>query len=305
MTILVTGSAGHLGTALMRRLRAQGQTGIGLDLRASPETDRIGAIGDRMLVRAAMTGVRAVLHTATLHKPQLATHSKQDFVDVNVTGTLVLLEEAVRAGVAAFVCTSTTSVYGAALTPPPDAPAAWVTEATAPEPRTIYGATKHAAEDLCALFHREAGLPAIVLRTARFFTDADAQSERLGITDANLHTNELLNRRVALEDAVDAHFAALERAPALGFARYVVSATTPFAAGDRAALRRDAAGVVHRLFPDCARLYAARGWRLFPTLDRVYDNTAARRDLGWRPRHDFAGALSALATEETGTTAAR
>ena len=67
-------------------------------------------------------GVRAVYHAATLHKPHVATHSRQDFVDTNITGTLNLLEEAVAAGVEAFVFTSTTSVFGDALTPPPGLP---------------------------------------------------------------------------------------------------------------------------------------------------------------------------------------
>lgn len=293
MTILVTGSAGHLGAALMRRLRADRAPARGLDVRASEETDHIGSIADRGLVRAAMAGVRAVLHTATLHKPQLATRSKQDFIDVNVTGTLVLLEEAVRAGAQAFVFTSTTSAYGDALSPPPDAPAAWVTEETVPVPGTIYGVTKLAAEKLCVLAHREHGLPVVVLRTARFFAGADGAADDL--EPANLHLNELLARRVDLDDAVEAHLAALRQAPALGFGRYVVSATTPFAPEDCAALRRDAPAVVRRLFPDCERLYASRGWRLFPTLDRVYVNAAARRDLGWRPRVDFGAALARLA----------
>ena len=60
-----------------------------------------------------MAGVDAVVHTATLHKPHVATHTRQDFVDTNITGTLNLLEEAVAAGVSSFVFTSTTSAFGA------------------------------------------------------------------------------------------------------------------------------------------------------------------------------------------------
>jgi UDP-glucose 4-epimerase len=64
-----------------------------------------------------MRGVGAVVHTATLHKPHVDTHSRQAFVDTNITGTLNLLEEAMRVGVRAFVFTSTTSVFGRALRP--------------------------------------------------------------------------------------------------------------------------------------------------------------------------------------------
>ncbi len=56
-----------------------------------------------------------MFHAATLHKPHIATHSRQDFVDTNITGTLLLLEEAATAGVESFVYTSPTSVFGDAL----------------------------------------------------------------------------------------------------------------------------------------------------------------------------------------------
>jgi UDP-glucose 4-epimerase len=88
---------------------------------------------------------------------------------------------------------------------------------------------------------------------------------------------------------------ALERAPAIGFGRYVISATTPFTRGDLAAVRADLPAVVRRLFPDYEELYAARGWRMFPSIARVYVNERARRELGWSPRYDFRGALDRLA----------
>src|SRR2546421_4553500 len=173
MKILVTGSAGHLGEALVRTLRGMAHEIVGLDILASPFTDRLGSIVDRATVRECMKDVNVVLHTATLHKPHVATHSQQDFVDTNVSGTLNLLEESVAAGVGSFVFTSTTSAFGAALTPPAGAPAAWITEEVRPIARNIYGVTKTAAEDLCELFHRQHGLPCVVLRTSRFFPEQD------------------------------------------------------------------------------------------------------------------------------------
>src|SRR5262249_46963364 len=113
MKILVTGSSGHLGEALLHTLRGAGRDVIGMDIKMSRLTDALGSIVDRAFVRECMTGVGAVVHTATLHKPHVATHSRQAFVDTNVTGTLNLLEEAVAAGVRCFVFTSTTSTFGA------------------------------------------------------------------------------------------------------------------------------------------------------------------------------------------------
>jgi UDP-glucose 4-epimerase len=295
MRVLVTGSAGHLGEAMLRVLRAAGRDAIGLDVLPSPWTDVRGSITDRGLVADCMRGTGVVLHAATLHKPHVASHARQAFVDVNVTGTLVLLEAAVRAGVRAFVFTSTTSTFGDALTPAAGDPAAWITEDVVPQPKNIYGVTKVAAEDVCQLFHRNEGLPVLVLRTSRFFPeDDDHEPVRLAYGEENAKTNEFLYRRVELEDAVDAHLRAIERAAAIGFGRYIVSATSPFARDDLAELRTDAAAVVRRRVPGFDEVYAVRGWRLFPSIDRVYVNDRARRELGWRPRHDFASVIERL-----------
>ncbi|MGH2948936.1 MAG: NAD-dependent epimerase/dehydratase family protein [Solirubrobacteraceae bacterium] len=299
MRVLVTGSSGHLGEALVRVLGSEGLDVVGLDVLESPFTSTVGSIADRACVRRCVEGVDAVVHAATLHKPHVGSHRRQDFVDVNVTGTLNLLEEAVAAGVDRFVFTSSTTTFGRALTPPPGAPAAWITEDVTPVPRNVYGATKTAAEDLCELVHRDHGLPCVILRTSRFFPEADDRDEvRAAYEDANLKVDELLYRRVDLEDVVSAHRLALERASAIGFGRYIVSATTPFGRDDLATLRTDAPAVVRRLFPAYEAIYAQRGWKMLPGIDRVYVNERARADLGWAPRYDFGHALDRLQAGE-------
>jgi UDP-glucose 4-epimerase len=295
--ILVTGSAGHLGEALMRTLRAAGREVRGVDRVPSPCTDVVASITELAAVERCMDGVGAVIHAATLHKPHVATHSRQEFVDTNITGTLNLLEAATRASVRAFIYTSTTSTFGDALVPPAGAAAAWITEDVVPVPKNIYGVTKVAAEDLCALAHRNQGLACLVLRTSRFFPEPDDDpAARAGYADANLKASEYLYRRVDIEDVVDAHVCALERAAALGFGRYIISATTPLLREDVAELRRDAPAAVSRRAPGWQAAYARLGWRMAPSIDRVYDNARARADLGWRPRHDFASVI-ALASE--------
>jgi len=295
MKILVTGSAGHLGEALMRTLRDSTHEPVGLDILASPFTDVVGSIVDRSVVRDCLRGVDAVLHAATLHKPHVATHARQAFIDVNLTGTLNLLEEATAAAVGTFVFTSTTSAFGRALSPPAGEPAAWLTEDVVPVPKNIYGVTKVAAENLCELAHRDSGMPCIVLRTSRFFPEEDDQKAvRDARADANNKANEFLYRRVEVEDVVSAHLLALEKAQAIGFARYIVSATTPFTRADLRELRNDAPAVVRRHVPGYADEYARRGWTMFAGIDRVYDNARARTELGWRPRYDFANVIERL-----------
>jgi UDP-glucose 4-epimerase len=288
MKILVTGSAGHLGEALVRTLRDMDHEVVGLDILASPFTTHVGSIADPSVTMHCMRGVEVVLHAATLHKPHVATHRRQEFVDNNITGTLNMLEAAVSAGVRSFVYTSTTSVFGDALVPPRGAPAAWITEEVTPVPKNIYGVTKTAAEDLCQLFHRNQGLACIVLRTSRFFPEEDDSPEvREALSDQNVKANEYLYRRVDIEDVVSAHLLAAERAPDLGFRKYIVSATTPLGREDLERLRVDAPAVVRERVPEYEDVYRRLNWKMFPGIGRVYVNERARKELHWLPRYDF------------------
>lgn len=299
MTILVTGSSGHLGEALMRLLRERGEVALGLDLIPGDFTHLVGDITDGAVVHEAMASARAVLHTATLHKPHIATHTRQDFVDTNITGTLRLLEAAEATGVESFVFTSTTSAFGASLRPGPGDPAVWITERVRSVPKNIYGATKTAAEDLCELSHRQTQMPVVILRTSRFFPEDDDASEvRQTWSSQNAKVNELLYRRADIADMAQAHLCALDKAPRLGFDRFIISSTSPFEPEDLAELRADAPKVVERRVPDFVEVYRAQGWSMFPSIDRVYSNDKARRDLGWTPQFTFERALRDLAKGE-------
>jgi UDP-glucose 4-epimerase len=299
MRVLVTGSSGHLGEALVRTLKDGGHEAVAIDRIGGPVTTHLGSIVDRAFVARHLRGVETVFHAATLHKPHVATHSRQDFVDVNITGTLNLLEEATRAKVKAFVFTSTTSVFGDALIPPAGQPAAWIDEDVTPIPKNIYGTSKAAAEDLCQLFWRDQKLPCIVLRTSRFFPEEDdSPALRDSYADENLKTNEYLHRRVEIEDVVSAHLLAAEGAASIGFRKFIISATAPFAREDLADLRVDAPNLVRRRVPSYEPEYARRGWRMFPMIDRVYVNERARRELGWSPRYDFAHVIERLRAGE-------
>jgi nucleoside-diphosphate-sugar epimerase len=300
MRILLTGSSGWLGRFLAPRLRRVGHEVTGLDVAPGADTDILGSVADRALVDGvfAERGIEAVIHAGALHKPDIARHSEQDFADVNVTGTLNLLRAAAAAGNDRFVFTSTTSLMisekiragkaGGATR------AAWLTEDFGPlAPRNVYGATKLAAERLCRRFHGEHGLPVTVLRTGRFFPEEDDTHRDL--SGPNAKANEFLNRRLTVEDAAEAHVAALAKAPGLGFETFILSAPPPFAEADCEALIRDAPGVVARYFPEAQDLYARAGWALPAHIDRVYVPAKAERLLGFRCRTDFDSILRALA----------
>ncbi len=300
MKILITGSSGHLGEALVRVLKTQDYEVVGVDIVPSPFTDLVGSLVDRNFVKNAIKGVNTVLHTATLHKPHVVTHAHQDFIDVNISATLNLLEESVSEGVESFIFTSTTSTFGDALTPAKNAPATWITEETIPIPKNIYGVTKTASEDLCRLFHRNFQLPCLILKTSRFFSEKDDNElMRSSYDDDNIKANELLFRRVDIEDVVNAHILAFQKAPLIGFGRYIISATTPFTPDDLKDLNINASKIVKAKFSDFAPIYTAQNWKMFPTISRVYVNELARIDLGWQPKYDFQYVLDCLKAGKT------
>lgn len=296
MRVLLTGSSGWLGRAIAPLLRDAGHDVIGLDPAPGADTSVIGSVADRALVSwlFADAGVEAVIHSGGLHQPDIARYPTQAFVDVNVTGTLNLLEAAVAHSVQRFVFTSTTSLMiSAAIRAGASERAVWLDENFAPlEPRNIYGITKLAAEQICRLYHQRHALRCIILRTGRFFPEEDdADRTRSG---ENNKANEFLNRRLTVEDAAAGHLAALERAPALGFDLFLLAAPTPFSPADVVPLKVNAATVVARYYPDAPGLYAARGWELPDTIDRVYDARRAERVLGFRCRTDFGSVLQAM-----------
>lgn len=290
--ILVTGSSGHLGEALMRLLARRGVAAVGMDIKPGPFTQVVGSITDPDLVADVMGRCAQVIHTATLHKPHVATHSRQAFLEVNVQGTLTLLEAARDAGVRRFVMTSTTSAFGNAMRAR-DGQAVWVDETLQSVPKNIYGVTKTAAEDLCELFYSRDGLEVIILRTSRFFPEEDDSADARAQWDPwNLKVIEFLHRRVDILDAATAHLAALKAQ--VGFGRYIISAPTPFQRGQLDQIATDAAGVLGQVVPKAAEVFKAKGWRFPTSLSRVYDSSLAQSALGWQPRFSFAHLLLQL-----------
>ncbi len=301
MRILLTGSSGWLGRFLAPRLRVAGHEATGLDVAPGANTDVIGSVADRALIERTFgeKGIEAVIHAGALHKPDIVRHPPEDFRAVNVEGTRNLLDAAVAARNDRFLFTSTTSLMiSEAVRAGKEGGAErafWIDEDFRPlAPRNIYGATKLEAERLCREAHERHGLAALILRTSRFFPEDD--DTHISPSGENLKANEMLNRRLTVEDAAEAHVIGLEKAPALGFDTFILSAPPPFVEDDCEALIRDAPAVIARYFPQAPRLYAERGWELPAFIDRVYDPSRAERRMGFRCRTDFGAVLEALAS---------
>jgi nucleoside-diphosphate-sugar epimerase len=304
--VLVTGSSGHLGHALMLSLPSLGYNPVGIDISPSTHTTQVGSIADRSFVASIFTqypSIRYVLHTATLHKPHVDSHSKSDFLSTNIQGTLNLLEIAAETGrVKGFIFTSTTSTFGGSLAPKPGQPAAWIDEEVVPIPKNIYGATKCAAEDLCQLVQKQSNMPVLSLKTSRFFPEPDDNEvARETYSDENLKVLELLYRRVDIADVVTAHVCAMEAAERVGWGKYIISAPPPFS-NEKETLEMlncgKAGEVIQRVCLEEARLLEEKGWKLPENMDRVYDSGKAVRELGWKPVYTFERAVGCVGRGE-------
>ncbi|MBX9628396.1 MAG: NAD-dependent 4,6-dehydratase LegB [Gemmataceae bacterium] len=183
--ILVTGADGFIGSHLTEELVRRGH-----DVRAfvlynsfnswgwlddSPAEVRgkldvfAGDVRDPHCVREAMAGCDVVFHLAALIAIPYSYRAPQHVADVNVTGTLNVLQAARQLGVGRVVHTSTSEVYGTARFVP-------ITEEHPLQPQSPYAATKVAADALALSFHKSFGTPVTVCRP--FNTYGPRQSAR-------------------------------------------------------------------------------------------------------------------------------
>jgi UDP-glucose 4-epimerase len=271
VSVLVTGSSGLIGSAVVERLSRDGAV-AGLDLRPGPTTTVIGDFADRVLARRAVLGVSAVVHTAALHVPHLATAGEDEFQRVNVEGTRTLLEAAAEAGVCRFVLTSTTSVYGCSTRPGP--PATWADESLPPKPTDVYDHTKLQAETLCRE-HAVGGMSCVILRVSRSFPEPE-----------HLVAFYRMYRGVDRLDVAEAHHRSVI-APVAGSVTVNISAASPFQREDLAELWDEPWRVIERRVPGVRAAFERRGWSRPARVDRVYPIDAAVQLLHYQPRRDI------------------
>ncbi|MGY2002864.1 NAD-dependent epimerase/dehydratase family protein [Blastococcus sp. SYSU DS1024] len=175
MSVLITGVAGFVGSALARRLLAAGERVIGVDCLtdyydpglkkenlASLPADGFTFVAEDLNTAdldRLLEGVSTIFHEAG--QPGVRKSWGEEFatyVDANVSATQRLLEAARRApDLRRLVYASSSSVYGNALAYP-------TTEDDLPRPHSPYGVTKLAAEHLCTLYADNFGVPTVSLR---------------------------------------------------------------------------------------------------------------------------------------------
>ena len=158
--VLITGAAGFVGEALVHTLRADSVTVIASDVKANDDsclapcdlTDS-GAVANLVVESAPDT----IIHCGAVSGPMVMADRPLDIWRINSLGTAHVLEAALRQGVERTIVCSTTEVYGCRNK-------GMVDEETRPEPDTVYGASKLAAEQAVIGYRREHGLDAAAIR---------------------------------------------------------------------------------------------------------------------------------------------
>jgi dTDP-glucose 4,6-dehydratase len=181
--VLVTGAGGFIGSHLAESLVRAGATVRALVhynamgswgwLDDSPLRHEIevvlGDVRDRDCVRAAARGHQVVFHLAALIAIPYSYEAPDSYVQTNIGGTLNVLQAAREAGVGRVVHTSTSEVYGTALTVPID-------ERHPLQGQSPYSASKIGADKMAEAFHLSFGLPVVTVRP--FNTFGPRQSAR-------------------------------------------------------------------------------------------------------------------------------
>ena len=224
---------------------------IGIDRSPFSTTHVVGDFASEILLRPVLRGADALIHTAALHAPHVGTVPNEEFQRINVDGTRLIAQEAIAAGVKRIVFTSTTALYGYAVSV---GSCTWIDEDTPPLPKSIYHQTKLEAENTL----EEMAGPEFVVRVLRM--------SRSFPEPGDIMAAYRLHRGVDARDVADAHVAALSNGGA-HFQRYIVSAASPFVMQDYESLSIDAASVIRRRVPDLAAEFDRRGWSLPRTID--------------------------------------
>lgn len=277
MRVVLTGSSGRVGRAIFNVLVEQHEV-IGIDRSPFSTTHVVGDFASEALLHLILKEADAVIHTAALHAPHVGTLPDEEFQRINVEGVRLLAKTAIAAGVKRLIFTSTTALYGNAVS---RGSCVWIDENTAPLPKSIYHRTKLDAEHVlegmaCPEFAVR------VLRMSRSFPEP-----------GDVMAAYRLHRGIDVRDVADAHLAALTNTGPR-FQRYVISAATPFTRRDCQTLAADAAFLIRQRAPDLATEFDRRGWKLPSSIDRVYDAGQAERMLGWHARFGFGEVLAQM-----------
>lgn len=291
--VLVTGGAGFIGSHLCTRLHAEGHEVRALDNLSSGHRSNlagvdvdliVGDLRDHDAVEAAVDGADVVLHHAAIASVQYSVEHPLEEQEVNVVGTLRLLEAARHAGVRRVVFAASAAAYGTDETVPKQ-------ESMPPCPVSPYGLSKVAGEQYCRIWSESFDLETVCLRYFNIFGPRqDPASPYSGVI--SIFAKRMIDGQApvvhgdggqtrdftSVDNVVDANLAAM-RAPDASGRLYNIGTGRGVSVNELVAALNDALGT---------SLEAQHGPpRAGDVRMSLADITAARQDLGYEPRVGF------------------
>jgi UDP-glucose 4-epimerase len=165
MRVLITGGAGFLGSALANRLTREGHTVLVLDDLTAGDPRRLGSevlftrgdVKDVPRLWTLLQGVDCVYHLAARVRVPESVHYPRDYNDVNVGGTVSVMEAVRDTGIRRVVFSSSGALYGEQAHQP-------IGESQMPNPNSPYGVSKIAAEHYVSTLGTLYGIETVALR---------------------------------------------------------------------------------------------------------------------------------------------
>ncbi len=297
-TVLVTGGCGFIGAHVAWRYLEEGARVVVLDNLSSPnpvsvEGARIikGDIQDANMVEKAMAGVDIVSHQAAVLNMFKGIDDKIAELNVNVIGTINVLNAALKAGVKKVVYASSCGMYGQSEYLPQD-------EKHPKNPAWPYGITKYAGEMYCQLYTRLHGLPTVSLRYSEVYGPGEWYGRVMtlfikrvleGKPPVIFSGGKVLRDYVFIDDVVQANILATLNDDVNGMT-FNIGGPEPLNATKIAAL---VCSVVNPAIkpihddpaPGTSSAHQPGRPRLVQELnDFVLDSSLAKQRLGWEPR---------------------
>ena len=170
MNVLITGGAGFIGSHIVEHFQGKAQVRVLDNLRSGFKKNLDdfdcefieGSVTDREIVKEAVKGIDYVFHLAAMISVPESMTNPTGCVEINTQGTLVVLEEAAKAGVKKLCFSSSAAIYG-------DNPVVPKTEEMLPEPKSPYAVTKLDGEYYCQMFQTEGWLNTACMRYFNVF----------------------------------------------------------------------------------------------------------------------------------------
>ncbi|MBA2542657.1 MAG: NAD-dependent epimerase/dehydratase family protein [Deltaproteobacteria bacterium] len=307
MKILLTGAGGQIGHDLIGSLTASGHEVVSTDLAPRPPSHAHAAgskwkrldVTDAAATEAMFTKVKPdmVFHLAAILSARGEKDPKLAY-DVNQTGTWNVLEACRAAKVQRLIFTSSIAVFG----PPPSGPLPDPTpDDVALHPTTMYGVTKVAGELLCAYYTKNHGVDCRGVRFPGLISAAmpgGGSSDYAlfmyvdGVRKGGYEAFARADTRIPLMYMPDGVRALLELAMAdrerLTRSIYNIAAFSPRA--------DEIAKSVQRAIPEAKFTYSPdpRRQGILDSWPKSLDDTAARKDWGWKPKYDLDGMTDEL-----------